>query len=89
MKTPYEKIKLTMVELCSGVGMQYRGVKNTPCFNPEVVATSEIDINAIISYAAIHHNMTLDTISNYKYPLMHDMRRRHFLQYCLCFSLLL
>jgi len=73
--TPSEKVKLTMVELCSGVGMQYRGVKNTPCFDPEVVATSEIDINAIISYAAIHHDMTLDMVANYKYPPIDDMRR--------------
>mgnify|MGYP002627221483 CR=1 FL=1 len=64
-----------MVELCSGVGMQYRGVKNTPCFDPEVVATSEIDINAIISYAAIHHDMTLDMVANYKYPPIDDMRK--------------
>ena len=64
-----------MVELCSGVGMQYRGVKNTPCFEPEVVATSEIDINAIITYAAIHHDMTIDMVENYKYPEMDEMRK--------------
>lgn len=63
-----------MVELCSGVGMQYRGVKNTTCFDSEVVATSEIDINAIISYAAINHDMTVDMVASYKYPPINDMR---------------
>lgn len=73
--TPSEKKKLTMIELCSGVGMQYRGVQNTPCFDPEVVATSEIDINAIIAYAAIHCDMTMEMIENYKYPEMDQMRK--------------
>ena len=73
--TPSEKKKLTMIELCSGAGMQYRGVQNTPCFDPEVVATSEIDINAIIAYAAIHCDMTMEMIENYKYPEMDQMRK--------------
>lgn len=54
--------------------MQYRGIKNTQIFNPEVVATSEIDIYAIISYATIHHNMTLDMINSYKFPPVDEMR---------------
>ena len=74
-RTPSEKKKLTMIELCSGVGMQYRGVQNTPCFEPEVVATSEIDINAIICYAAIHCGMTMEMIENYQYPEMERMRQ--------------
>ena len=73
--TPSEKKKLTMIELCSGAGMQYRGVQNTPCFDPEVIATSEIDINAIIAYAAIHCDMTMEMIENYKYPEMDQMRK--------------
>lgn len=73
--TPSEKKKLTMIELCSGAGMQYRGVQNTPCFDPEVIATSEIDINAIIAYAAIHCDMTMEMVENYKYPEIDQMRK--------------
>ena len=69
-----DKIKLTMVELCSGIGCQFRGVQNTPCFDPEVVATSEIDINAIISYAAIHYGLTEEMIKNYAFPELNEMR---------------
>lgn len=69
------KKKLTMIELCSGVGMQYRGVQNTPCFDPEVVATSEIDINAIIAYAAIHHGLSLDMVASYEFPDIDQMRQ--------------
>lgn len=72
---PSVKEKITMIELCSGIGCQFQGVKNTPCFAPEVVATSEIDINAILSYAAIHHGLTKEMIENYHYPSVEDMKK--------------
>lgn len=65
-----DKLKLKVIELCSGVGMQFRGLENTPCFEPELVATSEINKDAILSYAAIHCGMTQGMVDDYKFP--HD-----------------
>ena len=71
-----EKIKLNIVTLCSGVGMSERGVENSDCFEGNVVATSEIDIDAIISYAAIHHGLTEEMVDNYQdYPSSAEMRQ--------------
>lgn len=72
---PSVKEKITIIELCSGIGCQFQGIKNTPCFDPEVIATSEIDINAILSYAAIHHGLTNEMINNYHYPDFEYMRK--------------
>lgn len=62
--------KLKIGTTCSGIGMQERGVYNSGCFDEiEVVATSETDINAIMSYAAIHNGLTMDVVDNYtEYP---------------------
>ncbi len=69
------KQKLTVVELCSGIGCQLRGLQNTDCFEPEVVATSEVDTDAIISYAAVHHGLTDEMCTGYKdYPALDEMR---------------
>lgn len=56
------KIKLRVVTICSGIGCQERGIENTGLFDVDVVATSEIDKYAIISYAAIHKGLTNETI---------------------------
>ncbi len=70
------KIKLRVVSLCSGVGMQERGMENSPCFEPDVVATSEINIDAIISYAAIHNGLTNEMIQTYNsYPSVDQMKK--------------
>lgn len=69
-----DKEKLTVIEICSGIGCQARGIENSPCFEPEVVATSEIDINAIICYAAIHCGMTQEMVDSYDYPSEDEMR---------------
>lgn len=71
-----EKLKIKVVELCSGVGCQLRGMQNTPCFDPEVVATSEINKDAVLSYAAIHCGLTDEMVALYPdYPSMDEMRK--------------
>ena len=62
-----KKIKLSMNTLCSGIGCQERGIRNTGLFDLEVVATSEIDKEAVVSYAAIHCNMTNEIIASYPF----------------------
>ena len=66
-------MKLTMIELFSGIGAQIRGFKNSGLFDTEVIATSEIDKDAIVSYAAIHCGLTPELIENYDYPPVDEM----------------
>ena len=71
-----KKIKLKVVSLCSGVGCQERGIQNTPCFEPEVVATSEINKDAVLAYAAVHCGLTNKLANNYPdYPSMDEMKQ--------------
>lgn len=68
------KIPLTANILFSGVGMQDRGIKNSNCFDLIINATSEIDKEAIVSYAAIHCGLTKDMIETYAdYPSREQM----------------
>lgn len=70
------KEKLKIIELCSGIGAQLRGLQNTGLFDIEVVATSEIDKDAVVSYAAIHNNLTNEMIDTYDmYPSLDEMRK--------------
>lgn len=65
--------KLKMTSLFSGAGMQERGVEQAG-FDIELVNTCEMDINAIIAYAAIHNGLTLEMVDNYdKYPTREEM----------------
>ena len=65
--------KIKLVETFSGIGFQRRGVEIAG-FEVDSVATSETDINAIISYAAIHCGLTNEMIDNYdQYPSREDM----------------
>jgi DNA (cytosine-5)-methyltransferase 1 len=64
-----EKVKLTMNELFSGIGAQKRGINLTELFDCEVVCTSDIDKEAMLSYAAIHNSLTEEMINTYdQYP---------------------
>ena len=65
---------LKIIELCSGIGSAYRGLCNTDLYNVETVATSEIDKDAILSYAAIHCGLTNEMIDNYDYPSLDEMK---------------
>ena len=66
-------IGLTMIELFSGIGSQIRGIQNTGLFNCKVIATSDIDKDAIVSYAAIHCGLSQEMIDAYDYPSADEM----------------
>lgn len=69
-----EKIKLTANILFSGIGAQERGFRNSNLFDIEVVNTSEIDKEAVVSYAAVHCGMTPEMVNNYsEYPSKEEM----------------
>ena len=71
-----DKIKLKVNTLCSGIGCQERGIENTGLFGLEVVATSEINKDAVVAYAAIHNGLSNEMIVSYdKYPPMEEMKR--------------
>jgi DNA (cytosine-5)-methyltransferase 1 len=71
------KKKLRVVSTFSGIGMQERGIENTKLFDMEVVNTCEMDSDAIISYAAIHHNLTKEKVENYSnYPSREEMAQQ-------------
>lgn len=72
-----EKKKLRVVTCFTGVGMQERGIENTRLFDMDVVNTCEMDSDAIISYAAIHHNLTKQEVENYnEYPSREEMAQQ-------------
>lgn len=58
----------------SGIGAQEKGIENSNLFQLDVCSTSEIDKKAVLSYAAIHHNMTPQMVDIYKgYPSRQEM----------------
>jgi DNA (cytosine-5)-methyltransferase 1 len=57
--------------------MQERGIENTGLFDMEVINTCGMDTDAIISYAAIHHNLTKEDVMNYaEYPSREEMAQQ-------------
>ena len=71
------KEKLTMNVLFSGIGCQERGFENSNLFDVEVVNTSEINKEAVLSYAAIHCGMTQEMVDTYtEYPSREEMVRQ-------------
>lgn len=71
---PDKRPTLKVVELCSGIGCQLRGLENSGVFDVECVATSEINIDAIICYSAIHHGLTEEMVDNYDFPPLDEIR---------------
>lgn len=68
-----EKKILKVNELFSGVGAQAKALErlNVP---HEIVCTSDVDKDAIVSYAAIHCGLTLDMVDTYaEYPSRKEM----------------
>lgn len=63
-----EKQKLKLIELFSGIGAQKRGIDMTRLFDCEVIATSEINKEAMLSYAAVHNGLTLELVNSLKFP---------------------
>lgn len=71
------KEKLTMNVLFSGIGCQERGFENSNLFDVEVVNTSEINKEAVLSYAAIHCGLTQEMVDTYTgYPSREEMVRQ-------------
>ena len=63
--------------LFSGIGCQERGFENSNLFDIEVVNTSEINKEAVLSYAAIHCGMTQEMVDTYtEYPSREEMARQ-------------
>ena len=76
------KTKLTANILFSGIGCQEIGIMATGRHNLEVVATSEIDKEAVIAYAAIHNGLTPKMVKAYKrYPdtgsMVEELEAKH------------
>ena len=64
-----------MIELFSGIGAQIKGTNNTGLFDTKVIATADIEKDAMVSYAAIHDGLTIEQIKSYEdYPSDEDMR---------------
>lgn len=71
------KIKLTANVLFSGIGCQERGIENSDLFDLEIVNTSEINKEAVVSYAAVHCGLTPELIDTYPdYPSEEEMARQ-------------
>ena len=71
-----EKIKLTANILFSGIGCQERGLQDSELFDIKVLNTSDINKEAVLSYAAIHCGMTNELVNNYKnYPSREEMAK--------------
>ena len=68
------KENLTMIECFSGIGAQKRGIDLTELFNLDVICTSDIDKDAILSYACMHCGLTNELIESYEnYPTEEKM----------------
>lgn len=66
--------ELSVVELCSGIGSQMKGIDNTHLFNANMIATADLDKEVVVSYAAIHCGLTNEMIENYEdYPSKEEM----------------
>lgn len=65
---------LKLVELCSGIGAQAKGLEHTGLFHVESVATADLDKEVVVSYAAIHCGLTNELIESYEnYPSKEEM----------------
>jgi len=71
-----KKVDITVNELFSGIGAQKRGIDLTGLFNCKVISTSDIDKEAMVSYAAIHCGLTKELVDTYnKYPSKEEMAK--------------
>jgi DNA (cytosine-5)-methyltransferase 1 len=61
--------------LFSGIGSQKQGIEDSGVWNCEVIATSDIDKDTIVSYSAIHNGLTDEMVATYSdYPSEEAMR---------------
>lgn len=69
-----KKVKLTANILFSDIGCQERGFRDSGLFDIEVLNTSDINKESVVSYAAIHCGMTNEIVENYDdYPTRNEM----------------
>ena len=61
------KDKLNVIELFAGIGAQKKALTNRG-INHEIMAISEIDKEALVSYAIMHCNLN-GIIKDYPYPI--------------------
>lgn len=62
--------------LRSGIGCQEQGIKDTGLFDFDVICTSDIDKDAIVSYAAIHCGLTNEMVETFPdYPSRNQMAK--------------
>ena len=68
---------MSLIELFSGIGSQIRGINITELFDCEVVAISDIDKDAVKSYAGIHCGLTKERVKKFAHicPSDEEMRR--------------
>lgn len=72
-----KKVKLTANILFSGIGCQERGFQDSGLFDLEVLNTSEINKEAMLSYAAIHCGLTNEMVETYsEYPSRGEMAQQ-------------
>lgn len=70
------RVKLTANILFSGIGCQERGFENSRLFDLEVLNTSDINKDAVVSYAAVHCGLTKEMIESYSdYPQEKEMAK--------------
>lgn len=68
------KKELKIIELFSGIGAQLKGINKTGLFDVKSIATSDLDKEVVVSYAAIHCGLTNEMINEYKdYPSKEEM----------------
>lgn len=68
------KVKMSANILFSGIGCQEYGFQKKGLIELDVVNTSEINKDSIITYAAIHHGFKLDMLDSYgNYPSIEEM----------------
>lgn len=53
--------------------MQERGYQNSGLFDMDIITTSDIDKDAIVSYASMHNGLTKELVENYDYPSKEEM----------------
>ncbi|MCM1219771.1 MAG: DNA (cytosine-5-)-methyltransferase [Lachnospiraceae bacterium] len=69
-----EKLKLTANILFAGIGCQERGFENSQVIDLDVLSIAEIDRNAVLSYAAIHKELSPEMVARYNsYPSETEM----------------
>lgn len=70
------RVKLTANILFSGIGCQERGFENSRLFDLEVLNTSDINKDVVVSYAAVHCGLTKEMIESYSdYPQEKEMAK--------------